>query len=121
MVDISNSEPTDVAQWRFVPDREKAALSGVSAADIAEVLGLVHDGQVVGRAHIDPERNPVPIRAYVPRADQPAPARLEGLHVTSRDERRIPLAEFVRRPPANADTPGPRQATERWTLRGEDL
>src|SRR3546814_1188569 len=38
MVDISNSEPTDVAQWRFVPDREKAALSGVSAADIANVL-----------------------------------------------------------------------------------
>src|SRR3546814_17672892 len=59
MVDISNSEPTDVAQWRFVPDREKAALSGVSAADIANVLGLVYDGQVVGRAHIDPERNPV--------------------------------------------------------------
>src|SRR3546814_3698908 len=71
MVDISNSEPTDVAQWRFVPDREKAALSGVSAADIANVLGLVYDGQVVGRAHIDPERNPVPIRASVPRAEQP--------------------------------------------------
>src|SRR3546814_3518386 len=58
MVDISNSEPTDVAQWRFVPDRAKAALSGVSAADIANVLGLDYDGQVVGRAHIDPERNP---------------------------------------------------------------
>src|SRR3546814_11659371 len=84
MVDISNSEPTDVAQWRFVPDREKAALSGVSAADIANVLGLVYDGQVVGRAHIDPERNPVPIRAYVPRAEQPAPSHIAGLYGTGR-------------------------------------
>src|SRR3546814_12387674 len=99
MVDISNSEPTDVAQWRFVPDREKAALSGVSAADIANVLGLVYDGQVVGRAHIDPERNPVPIRAYVPRAEQPAPSHLEGIYLPGRDGRQIALAELVPRPP----------------------
>ena len=121
MVDISNSEPTDVSQWRFVPDREKAALSGVSAADIAEVLGLVYDGQVVGRAHIDPERNPVPIRAYVPRADQPAPARLEGLYVTSRDGRQIPLAELVRRTPSTADKPVQRKDNERVIFIGGEL
>lgn len=121
MVDISNSEPTDMAQWRFVPDREKAALSGVSAADIAQVLRLVYDGQVVGRAHIDSERNPVPIRAYVPRADQPAPGQLEGLYVTSRDGRQIPLAELVRRTPAEADKPIQRKDNERVIFIGGEL
>ncbi|AJA11748.1 MAG: AcrB/AcrD/AcrF family protein [Hyphomonas sp.] len=121
MVDISNSEPTDVAQWRFVPDREKAALSGVSAADIANVLGLVYDGQVVGRAHIDPERNPVPIRAYVPRAEQPAPSQLEGLYVTGREGRQIPLAELVRRTPTEADKPIQRKDNERVIFIGGEL
>jgi len=121
MVDISNSEPTDVAQWRFVPDREKAALSGVSAAEIAEVLGLIYEGQVVGRAHIDPERNPVPIRAYVPRAVQPDPAHLEGLYVTSRDGRQIPVAELVRRTSSIADRPIQRKDNERVIFIGGEL
>jgi multidrug efflux pump subunit AcrB len=121
MVDISNSEPTDVAQWRFVPDREKAALSGVSAAEIAEVLRLVYGGQVVGRAHIDPERNPVPIRAYVPRPAQPDPAHLEGLFVTSRDGRQIPLAELVRRTSSVADRSIQRKDNERVIFIGGEL
>ncbi|WP_082796894.1 efflux RND transporter permease subunit [Sphingopyxis granuli] len=121
MVDISTSEPTEVAEWRFTPDREKAALSGVSAADVAEVLGLVYEGQIVGRAHIGPERNPVPIRAYVPRADQPDPARLEGLYVTSRDGRQIPIAELVRRTSTQADKPIQRKDNERVIFIGGEL
>lgn len=121
MVDISNSEPTDVAQWRFTPDREKAALSGVSAAEIADVLHLVYEGQVVGRAHIDPERNPVPIRAYVPRAVQPDPALLEGLYVTSREGRQIPVAELVRRTSSLADRPIQRKDNERVIFIGGEL
>src|SRR3546814_3138594 len=54
---------------------------------------------------IGPERNPVPIRAYVPRAEQPAPSQLEGLYVTGRGGRQIPLAELVRRTPTEADKP----------------
>ncbi|MFX4086883.1 MULTISPECIES: efflux RND transporter permease subunit [Sphingobium] len=121
MVDISNSEPTDVAQWRLVPDREKAALSGVSAAEIAEALGLVYEGQDVGRAHIGSERNPVPIRAYVPRAEQPDPAQLEGLYVTSRDGKQVPLAELVRRSPSTADKPIQRKDNERVIFIGGEL
>jgi multidrug efflux pump subunit AcrB len=113
LVDISNSEPTDVMQWRLAPDREKAALSGVSAADIAQALELAYDGQMVGRAHIDTERNPLPIRAYVPRASQPQPERLEGLYVTNREGRQIPLAELVRSTPSSADKPIQRKDNER--------
>jgi multidrug efflux pump subunit AcrB len=121
MVDISVSEPTDVAQWRLVPDREKAALSGVSAEDIAQALGLAYEGQVVGRAHIDPERNPVPIRAYVPRATQPNPQGLEGLYVTNREGRQIALAELVRRTPSAADKPIQRKDNERVIFVGGEL
>ena len=121
MVDISTSEPTDQAQWRLVPDREKAALSGVSAAQIADVLALVYDGQVVGRAHINAERNPVPIRAFVPRKDQPAVPGLEGLYVTNGQGRQIPVAELVRSLPASADLPIQRKDNERVVYIGGEL
>lgn len=121
MVDISNSEPTDAPQWRLTPDREKAALSGVSAAQVAEALDIAYQGQVVGRAHLEGERNPVPIRAYVPRGVQPSLARLEGLHVTNREGRQVPLAELVRRAPALADRPIQRKDNERVVFVGGEL
>jgi multidrug efflux pump subunit AcrB len=121
MVDISNSEPTDMPQWRLVPDREKAALSGVSTAQIAEVLDIAYGGRVVGRAHLDGERNPVSIRAYVPRAAQPDPARLEGLYVPNAEGRQIPLAEIVRRVPAEADRPILRKDNEPVIFIGGEL
>jgi len=121
MVDISNSEPSDVPQWRLVPDREKAALAGVSTAQIAEVLGVAYDGQVVGRAHMGAERNPVPIRAYVPRAVQSDPKRLEGLYVTNAGGKQIPLAELVQRMPSVADRPIQRKDNELVIFVGGEL
>lgn len=121
MVDITNSEPTDMPQWRLAPDREKAALSGVSTAQIAEVLAIAYGGRVVGRAHLDGERNPVPIRAYVPRPAQPVPSRLEGLFVPNADGRQIPLAELVRAVPADADRPILRKDNEPVIFVGGEL
>src|SRR3546814_20399617 len=48
IVDISKSEPPEVPQWRFWQDREKAALSGVSGAAIANVLRS--EARLVGKA-----------------------------------------------------------------------
>src|SRR3546814_10566897 len=70
---------------------------------------------------IGPERNPVPIRAYVPRAEQPAPSQLEGLYVTGREGRQIPLAELVRRTPTEADKPIQRKDNERVIFIGGEL
>lgn len=121
MVDISNSEADDAPQWRLVPDREKAALAGVSAAQIADVLNLVYEGQVVGRAHLASERNPVLVRAHVPRAAQPDPKRLEGLYVANGAGRQIPIAELVRTAPALADRPIARKDNERVIFIGGEL
>lgn len=121
MVDISNSEADAALQWRLVPDREKAALAGVSAAQIADVLSLTYEGQVVGRAHLASERNPVMVRAHVPRAAQPDPKRLEGLYVANGDGRQIPIAELVRTAPALADRAISRKDNERVIFIGGEL
>ena len=67
MVDVSDSEPVDVPEFQIVPDKDKAALSAVSVAQIAGALGLVYGGQTVSRAHLPDEKNPIDVRAYVPR------------------------------------------------------
>ncbi len=121
IVDISNSELEAVPGWRITPDREKAALSGVSVAEIADLLRLVYAGQMVGRAHIGGELNPVGIHAYVPRALQPDPAGLEGLFVTTTDGRRMAVADLVRVVPATADRTIQRKDNELVVFVGGEL
>lgn len=121
MVDISNSELEAVPGRRITPDREKAALSGVSVAEIADLLRLVYAGQMVGRAHVGGELNPVGIHAYVPRALQPDPAELEGLFVTTADGRRMALADLVRVVPATADRTIQRKDNEPVVFVGGEL
>jgi multidrug efflux pump subunit AcrB len=58
-VDLNDTEPVDVPEHRIVPDKEKAALSKVSTAQIAEALSLVYGGNTLSRAHLADEKNPV--------------------------------------------------------------
>jgi multidrug efflux pump subunit AcrB len=51
VVEVTDTEPADVPRFRFVIDREKAALSGVTAADITTALRRLVDGETLGRAH----------------------------------------------------------------------
>ncbi|WP_433933735.1 efflux RND transporter permease subunit [Brevundimonas diminuta] len=57
----------------------------------------------------------------MPRPAQPDPAHLEGLFVTSRDGRQIPLAELVRRTSSVADRPIQRKDNERVIFIGGEL
>jgi multidrug efflux pump subunit AcrB len=65
-VDVSATDP----QLRrvFVPDQEKAALSGVSADAIATALEVVVSGRVVTYVNAPAEAAPLPIRVQVPYA-----------------------------------------------------
>jgi multidrug efflux pump subunit AcrB len=105
LVDIWDSEPVDVAENRIVPDKEKAALSNVSVAQIAQVLRLVYGGDVVSRAHLADEKNPVDIRAYVPRRYEVDPGRLDRVFVENTEGHQVPLSELVRVEQATVDRP----------------
>ncbi len=50
---------TDEPRFRFLVDRQKAALSGFSQAQIARGLAMAQAGETVGRVHMPTERLPL--------------------------------------------------------------
>jgi multidrug efflux pump subunit AcrB len=121
MVDLSDTEPVDVREHRIVPDKEKLALSKVSVAQIIQVLKLIYGGDVVSRAHPDDEKNPVEIRAFVPRRHEVDPVRLDRIFVKNTDGQSVPLSELVRVGSAETDRPIRHKDNERVTFVGGEL
>ncbi|WP_371349416.1 efflux RND transporter permease subunit [Ancylobacter sp. IITR112] len=121
VVDLIDTEPEDVREHRIVPDKEKAALSKVSTAQIAEALSLIHGGKVLSRAHLPDEKNPVDVRAFVPRRFEVDPTRLDRVFVANADGRPVPLSELVKVLPAEADRPIHHRDNEKVTFVGAEL
>lgn len=121
LVDLWDSEPVDVTERRIVPDKEKAALSQVSVAQIAQVLRLIYGGEVVSRAHPADEKNPVDVRAYVPRRHEVDPARLDRIFIDNAAGRPVPLSELVRIDTAFSDRPIQHKDNERVAYVGGEL
>jgi multidrug efflux pump subunit AcrB len=96
IVDLWDSEPVDVTEQRIVPDKEKAALSKVSVDQIAQSLRLIYGGQIVSRAHPVDEKNPVNVRAFIPRRYEVDPTQLDRVFVDNVEGHPVPLSELVR-------------------------
>ncbi len=121
MVEVADSEVTDLPRYRLRVDREKAALSGLSVAEVAVALRRLIDGEAMGRAHVEGEKNPVPIRLHIPRRHQIDPALLSQVSLMNRQGQQIPLSEVVRVSPDLADRPILRKDGERVTYVGGEL
>ncbi len=116
VVEAVDTESADVTRWRFVVDREKAALSGVTAAEVATALRRLADGEMLGRAHVPDELNPVPVRLAIPRRHQFDPSLLSRASVTNAQGIRVPLSALVRVERDLADRPIQRRNGERVTF-----
>jgi multidrug efflux pump subunit AcrB len=84
---------------RFVVDRAKAALHGVSEAAIASTLSLAAQGTAVDLLHRPDEREDIPLVLELPASARSQPEALLALHVRSeRDPTAptVPLSELVR-------------------------
>ncbi|MCW2318566.1 multidrug efflux pump subunit AcrB [Rhodoblastus acidophilus] len=121
LVDLINTEPVDVIEHRVMPDKEKAALSKVSTTEIAGALSLIYGGKTLGRAHLAGEREPVAVRAYVPRRFEVDPTRLDRAYVNNQDGRPVPLSELVKIAPAKADRPILHRDNEKVTFVGAEM
>ncbi len=103
MVDVTDTEAEDVRQFRLTVDKEKAALSGITTAEIAAVLRQLIEGEELGRIHIDGEKNAVPIRLKVPQRHQLDPERLSRVFISNPRGMKIPVSEVVKTVPASRD------------------
>jgi len=94
VVDVDDFSEAQHDKVHFHLNREKAALSGVSVAQVAETLRIAAAGQTVGIVHVDSERQPLEITLQLPRALRSTVADLLALRVKSGQGDLIPLSEI---------------------------
>ena len=95
MAEVFTSVPAPLPEYRIQVDREKAARSGVSAAQVAQTLAALISGDTLGYVHAPGERAPVPVRIEVPRAERIEPEDLAWAWIANVRGERIPLSELV--------------------------
>lgn len=118
VAEVIDTEPANVVRQRLVVDREKAALSGLTTAEVATALRRLIDGEYLGRAHVGGELNSVPIRLQIPRRHQVDVTTLSRAFITNAQGVRVPLSELVRAQTTLVDRPIQRKNGERVTYVG---
>jgi multidrug efflux pump subunit AcrB len=96
VVDVDWYVEDDQPQYRFVVDKEKAALNGVSAEQVATTLRIAVSGLTVGLAHQPREKEDVPIVLRLARAERSSVEELKQIKVMGARGNLVPLGELVR-------------------------
>jgi multidrug efflux pump subunit AcrB len=96
LADVDTMREAPQPKLAFVTDQEKAALSGVSVADIAETIRLGLHGSDDDRVRLERERNPLRIVIRLPRPWRSSAPDLARLVVKGGQGQFIPLAELGR-------------------------
>jgi multidrug efflux pump subunit AcrB len=84
VVDVDTSVGDDQQKLTFVPDKEKAALSGIGTEDIAATIHLANHGLIAGHMQVPNEVNPLPVILRLPLQLRSTPRILSSLHVKGR-------------------------------------
>lgn len=92
VVDVDWYIETDQPKVRFVVDKEKASLHGISAETISRTLRMAVGGEVVDLLHIPREKEDVSIVIQLPRSLRTTPEELLSLRVRSGDANALPEA-----------------------------
>ena len=96
VVDVDIFVEDDQAKLVFVPDKEKASLSGVSDQAIAQTVAAAFGGVRADILHRPGEVNPLPIQVQLPLKDKSREDVLASVYVPSRLGVMVPLLELGR-------------------------
>ncbi|MBU3947227.1 MAG: efflux RND transporter permease subunit [Proteobacteria bacterium] len=77
-------------------DRQKAALHGISASQIAKTLELVISGRQAGLLHQPKEKEDIPIMVKLPLSQRAGIERLEAIKISQADGKLISLSSLVK-------------------------
>lgn len=94
VVDVDTSVETTEPRFRFLVDRQKAALSGLSQAQIVRGLAMAEAGETVGRVHVPTERLPLSIFLRTPLAWRSSTLTLGQLYFKNPQGAMVPLQEL---------------------------
>ena len=92
VVDVDWYIETDQPKVRFLVDKEKASLHGISAETISRTLRMAVGGEAVDLLHIPREKEDVAIVLQLPRSMRTTPEELLSLRVRSGDANALPEA-----------------------------
>ena len=95
IVDTDWMVEDDQTEYRFVVQREKAAISGVMPKQISESLGMILGQHPVSSLYSENDASLVPIQMKLDEADRGGVNRLAGLHVQSQSGAMIPIGDLV--------------------------
>ncbi|MBW1705926.1 MAG: efflux RND transporter permease subunit [Deltaproteobacteria bacterium] len=82
-------------RFNLIVDKEKAALHGISAAQIDQTLRIALKGIQVGLLHKPLEKEDVNILLRLPLADRAGIKRLEAIKIPSSDGNLVPLSNLI--------------------------
>ncbi|MGQ9518837.1 MAG: efflux RND transporter permease subunit [Candidatus Fervidibacter sp.] len=96
VVDADWYMEADRWEWRFVVDKEKAALHGVNTEHVTNAIALALNGMKTGLAHQPHEKEDMVIFVRFPRPERSSIDALKDIKVMSAYGKLIPLSELVR-------------------------
>ncbi len=96
VVDVDWYVEDDQSKIRILVDKEKAALHGISADDIARSMQVAAGGFQAGLLHQDAEKEDVSLTVRLDRATRSDLDRMQGLRITGNTGGTVPLGELVR-------------------------
>jgi multidrug efflux pump subunit AcrB len=99
VVDVDWYVEADQPKAKFVIDKEKAALNGISAETISQTLQIAVGGQSIDLLHLPREKDDVNLTVELPRSARVTPEELLALRVRSGDANALP------EPGASGETP----------------
>lgn len=96
VVDVDSYIEDEQTKFQFIVDKEKAALNGVSAEQVAATLRIAVQGANVGLAHQAQEKEDVPIMLRLPLSERSSVDSLKSIKVMGQSGNLVALGELVR-------------------------